>query len=448
MQVRRLCAGFLALFAAACLFAADALGQSVVDRAKELLRQGKPQEAFDLLDPAADQLNDAESAYLLGIAALDTGKAGLAVIAFERSLAYDPNFAPARAELVRALLTTGETDQARLHLQRLAGAPVPPEVREKLTALERRLAEATDLARQQTRGISGYAELEAGYDTNVNTGANSRTIEIPLFGGAVATLDRAFVKKASPVLGIGTGAIAYTELQPGLRGFVGADLKFRGSTEKINEDRYETHYWTSNAGLRWQRGPYTVTGALTYLESSVDDLTYDRQKGFYLQGQMQLDPNNEVGLFGQYMDVQHPIQRTIDSTLRLAGVGWRRGLEGAGSPIFTLSAYYGDDSERGPDPSVGRRLHGARASYERQLEIGARLLTALSVQRSKYKGENIFFFRVREDERLDASIGLAFSPYKNVTVTPQFVYTRNRSNIAPIDFTREQLLITVRRDFY
>lgn len=448
MHVRGLRAATVALLAAVSLFAAEAIAQSIVDRAKDLLRQGRAKEAFELLDPAADQLNDAESAYLHGIAALDSGKAGLAVMAFERSLAYDPNFAPARAELVRALITSGETDQARLHLQRLSGVPVPPEVREKLVALDRRLQEQVDLARQQTRGISGYVELEAGYDTNVNTGANSRTVEIPLFGGAVATLDRAFEKKASPVLGIGTGAVAYTELQPGLRGFAGVDLKFRGSTEKINEDRYETHYWTGNAGLRWQRGPYTLMGSVLYLESSVGDLMYDRQKGFNLQGQMQLDPNNEVGVFGQYMDVQHPIQRSIDSTLRILGVGWRRGLEGAGSPVFTLSTYYGDDSERSADPSVGRRLYGARASYERQLEIGARLLTALSLQRSRYKGENIFFFRVRQDERMDASIGLAFSPSKNVTVTPQFIYTRNSSNIPPIDFTREQILVTVRRDFY
>jgi hypothetical protein len=447
MQVKRLRAS-LGVLLAACLLCGEVLAQSVVDRAKELLRQGKPQEAFELLDPAADQLNDAESAYLLGIAALDTGKAGLAVIAFERALSYNPNYAPARAELVRALLATGETDQARLHLQRLAGVPVPAEVRTLLSELEKRLALAADLARQQTRGISGYAELEAGYDTNVNTGANSRTVEIPLFGGAIATLDRAFEKKASPIIGIGTGAVAYTEVQPGPRAFAGVDLKFRGSTEKLTDERYETHYWSGNAGLRWQRGPYTVTGGASYLESSVGDLTYDRQKGFYVQSQVQLNPNNEVGVFGQYMDVQHPIQRTIDSTLRILGLGWRRGLEGAGSPIFTLSAYYGDDSERGPDSAVGRRLYGARASYERQLDIGARLLTALSVQRSTYKGPNIFFFRTRQDERMDLSLGLAFSPAKNVTVTPQFIYTRNHSNIPVIDFTREQFLVTVRQDFY
>jgi len=100
----------LAFFA----LATNAFAQSVVDRAKALLREGKAREAYELLEPAAGELNDAESSYLLGIAALDSGKSGLAVLAFERALGYDPTFAPARAELVRALIASGETDQARV----------------------------------------------------------------------------------------------------------------------------------------------------------------------------------------------------------------------------------------------------------------------------------------------------------------------------------------------
>ena len=91
--------GIVFLTAAVSSFGQD---KDLVDRAKAYLLDGKPQAAFDLLEPRADELNDAESAYLLGIAALDIGKAGLAVIALERSLAYDPRYAIARAEAVLA----------------------------------------------------------------------------------------------------------------------------------------------------------------------------------------------------------------------------------------------------------------------------------------------------------------------------------------------------------
>ena len=186
-------------------FAGSVLAQSVVERAKALLRDGKALEAYELLEPAAGELNDAESAYLLGIAALDSGKAGLAVIAFERSLGYDPTFAPARAELVRALIATGETDQARIELARLRPEQVPPQVQPKLAALQRQLAEAVDVAQRKTSGISAYLQGEAGYDSNMNTGANSTTVTIPLFGGATATLDQVFTKKGSAFAGLGAG---------------------------------------------------------------------------------------------------------------------------------------------------------------------------------------------------------------------------------------------------
>ncbi len=436
------------LMVAACTVAGTAIAQSVVDRAKALLRDGKAQEAYALLEPASDQLNDAESAYLLGIAALDSGRSGLAVIALERSLGYDPNFAPARAELVRALLASGESDQARAELARLQGVQVPPEVRQKLTQLETRLAAVADVARRRTSGIAGYVEAETGYDSNINTGANSRTIAIPLFGGATATLDTVFAHKSSTFAGLGTGIVAYNEVQPGLRIFAGADLKGRYNFEKLGDVHYAINYWTGNAGARWQTGAHTVTGAVTYLENKVGGQRLDQQAGAYGQYQYQLDPNNEVGLFLQWLDQKHPIQRSLDTELTLIGTGWRRGLEGSGTPILSLAAYYGDDQEKGTDLSVGRRIYGGRIGFERRLDIGARFYTSLAYQESRYGGENIFFLKKREDKRTDFSVGLAFTPAKDWTLTPQFLWTRNRSNIPVVDFTREQLLVTLRRDFY
>ncbi len=431
-----------------CLALGPALAQSLVDRAKGLLREGKAKEAYALLEPAADQLNDAESAYLLGIAALDTGKAGLAVLAFERSLAYNPNFAPARAELVRALVATGETDLARVELQRLQNVDVPPEAREKLNAIAQKLAEAADVARRRTKGIAAYIEGEAGYDSNVNTGANTRSFAIPLFGGATATLDRVFQKHGSPFGGLGAGAVAFNEFQPGLRVFAGLDAKARYAFRELQDDNYHTLTWSGNAGMRMQRGGHTATAAITVLENRIGSVKFDKQWGVYGQWNTQLDPDNEVGVFGQWLDQEHPIQRTLDTQLTLLGGGWRRAVGGAGTPIMTLSAYWGDDKEQGNDPAVGRRILGARGAFERQLEIGAKLMLALALQNSRYGGENLFFFRRREDKRTDITAGLAFSPIKDVTVTPQYLYTRNRSNIPVVDFERHQIFVTVRRDFY
>jgi len=421
--------------------------QIAVERAKGLLRDGKAAEAFEILDQAADQLNNAEASYLHGIAALDSGKAGLAVLSFERALSYDPGYAPARAELIRALIATGETDQARVELSRIAVAPLPPEIRQKLAALGDALATAVDVAKRRTRGIATYVEAETGYDTNVNTGANSRTFAIPLFGGATATLDRIFQKHGSTFGAIGGGAMAYYEIQPGLRLFAGVDAKGRYAFRELVGKNYHTVYWSGSAGGRWQRDGHTATFALTTLENRVGSVKFDKQFGVYGQYQRQIDPHNEVGVFGQWLDQNHPIQRSLDTELTLLGLSWRHAFEGPGLPVMTLSAYQGDDKEQGTDPAVGRRLKGMRIGYERQLEFGAKLVAAGTYQKSEYGGQNLFFNVFREDKRTDLSLGLVFSPRKNFTVTPQYIYTQNRSNIPVVDFSRHQLYVNARRDF-
>ena len=122
-------------------------------------------------------------------------------------------------------------------------------------------------------------------------------------------------------------------------------------------------------------------------------------------------------------------------------------MEGEGLPIATLSGYIGDDRERGLDKAVGRTIAGARATYERRLDFGAKLVATGAYQRSEYGGQNVFFNTIREDKRMDLSVGLVFSPAKDVTLTPQYMYTENRSNIPVVDFRRHQIFVNLRRDF-
>src|SRR5260221_6187151 len=77
--------------------------QADIARAKALVDQGKPAEAYEILAPLEDKLSgDVEFDYLLGVAALDSGKPDRATLAFERVLAVNPNFAGARLDMARA----------------------------------------------------------------------------------------------------------------------------------------------------------------------------------------------------------------------------------------------------------------------------------------------------------------------------------------------------------
>src|SRR5262245_35944434 len=99
----------------------------ILQQAESLLAEKKPNEAFALLtshelDLAGTPMFD----YLLGIAALDSGKANDAAFALERVVAAHPDFAGARIELARAQYERGDLALARSQFEYLL-TQSPPE---------------------------------------------------------------------------------------------------------------------------------------------------------------------------------------------------------------------------------------------------------------------------------------------------------------------------------
>ena len=107
----RLFAG-VALFAiAATAMAADAA--KVMSDAQQLLAAGNPKQAYMILVAEQNTLSGKrEFDYLLGVAALDSGKIDEAIIAFERVLAEKSNDAGALMDLGRAYFSAGSMDLA------------------------------------------------------------------------------------------------------------------------------------------------------------------------------------------------------------------------------------------------------------------------------------------------------------------------------------------------
>lgn len=82
--------------------------------ADALIRNGKPAEAYALLEPLeSGRSGEVRFDYLLGIAALDSGKPDKAVRALERVLAIDPDFTGARLDMARAYYQLGDLPRAR-----------------------------------------------------------------------------------------------------------------------------------------------------------------------------------------------------------------------------------------------------------------------------------------------------------------------------------------------
>ncbi len=108
--------------------------QNEVARAEQLMREGKPADAYALLTPLEDKYaGDVQFDYALGVAALDSGKADRATLAFERVLAVNPNYAGARLDMARAYFQLGDAERAKTEFLAVQASRPPAEAAAVIT---------------------------------------------------------------------------------------------------------------------------------------------------------------------------------------------------------------------------------------------------------------------------------------------------------------------------
>src|SRR5690606_16406807 len=106
-------------------FAADAK----LAEAQRLVNAQKSSEAYELLAPLqAERAGESAYDYLLGISALDSGKALEAVFALERFLMLNPENGPARLELARAYYVMGDIKASRREFETVKAQQIPTQV--------------------------------------------------------------------------------------------------------------------------------------------------------------------------------------------------------------------------------------------------------------------------------------------------------------------------------
>jgi len=160
----------MAMLAAHAAFAAD----PDVPRAEQLVREGKYQEAYDLLAPFEDaNSNDATFTYLLGRAALGTQRGEKAKALFERSLATRPDNVAAHLALGRAYAALGQYAEAKIEFETvLRFDNLPPDVLSQVQIYDQAARQYLD----EGRALIGFGYAETGigsYRVNETVGTRA-----------------------------------------------------------------------------------------------------------------------------------------------------------------------------------------------------------------------------------------------------------------------------------
>lgn len=423
---------------------AQALTQPELQRAEGMIRSGMAEQAWKLLSPHEFDLAGREDFdYLLGVAALDSGRADRATLVFERVLAVNPDHAAARLDMARAYFALGDFQRSRGEFEQvLLHEDTPPAAKQ---TIERYLTAIEERSPSRGARMTGYVEAVIGRDSNVNSATSTSSIFVPLFNTNF-TLGSSSVKAADNFASFGGGAELTHALGGGFSLFAGVDARQRMHR---SWDIYDSRSVDYRAGFQAVHDKDVFRLTVGRNDYDLDQTPYRRIGSFGLELRHAADARTQFIGFGQVSEIRYLQSGTesYSSNQMIAGAGMVRSLEGSGNPIVFGSVYFGDDTATRRRGDGDRDIYGARIGYQRAVRDDADAYVTFSAQNSSYRRLNPLFQEYRKEVQFDLGAGLNWRFQPEWTLKPQLTYTRSDSNFPVYDYDRYELSLTLRKDF-
>lgn len=405
--------------------------RATLTRAENLLAAGNGQQAWALLQPLEIELaGNPYYDYLLGVAALDTGRYSEAIFSLRRAIAVQPNFSGARMELGRAYYEAGNAGLARPLFVALLDENPPAGVRDVL----HRYINAIDARPPvpQPR-LDGYLSLFAGSDSN----ANGSTSNQQFLG---FTLNPENLETDSPFFEAAAGFTWLVPQSTQLAWLVNGRASHRDNSDApfINATVLSAY-----GGLTWQRGAFFGRAGIDPYRVARDGDENETYVGADLLLGRRLTPDWDLtlGLRGGAHRFDSAIEvLDVDRVLYNVGVTWRFRERSS----LTLQGIGGSDNEKLGGSPYGNSKVGGRLSLSTALGGKAFLHSSYGSLTSDYDG--LFFGGPREDEQRTATLRIEFRDVwtDGLTLMPSFRYVDNESDIPLYEYDRTEIGLLIR----
>ncbi len=423
--------------------------------ADALIKDGKPEEAYALLQKLErGHAGDPRFDYLLGVAALDSGKPDMATLAFERVLMSDPDFSGARLDMARAYYQMGDLLRAKVEFERVARQNPSPAAS---ATIQKYLQAIADRDPQKKTRYAGYIAGTAGHDSNVNNSTSQQqvTVNIPGIGPVVAALNPTSLKTADSYAGLGAGGEVDHTLNPNWGLYAGADLFQR---DYHTQKDFNSLNAQGRAGVVYGADAERIRLGLTGGEYILGGRRDFGNGGVNAEWGHTFSPRNQMTVFGQYQQYRFAdyAMQVDNFNQEVAGAGWLHALAD-GRSLLSGFLYYGAEQDVATiittaTPTGGRtdgakRFGGLRIGVQTSWGDRTLLFANAGWQAGNYSKVNPFFLVQRADKYYDLAAGASWHWDKLWSITPQLAYSRNASNIPVYTYSRADISLTLRRDF-
>ena len=380
---------------------ASEAGDQPLREAEALMQAGKPAEAYALLEPLEfDRAGEARFDYLIGIAALDSGKPDKATLAFERVLAANPNHTAARMDMARAYYQLGDMVRAenefRIILNQNPAEAAHATIQKYLDAI------AARQDAQHTR-VSGYIEGGFGHDTNVNNSTGVSQILIPFvspsIGNVLASLNPTNIKTADNYYKAAAGGEVVHDLNADWGVYAGADISQRGDHTQTAFDALGLN---ARAGASYGADANRYRAGLSAGQYNLGKVRNRNTAGIDGEYRHIFSPGNQLNVFGQAVNYRYadPAMQMNDFDQKIIGTGWLHVFTDGRSSL-SASVYHGTENDASSlvNPVtlvVGRedgdkRFNGVRLGGQAAYGDRTTLFAGAGAQASDYNKVNYYF---------------------------------------------------------
>jgi tetratricopeptide (TPR) repeat protein len=443
-------------------------GGGEVARAEQLMREGKPAEAYALLEPVESaNAGDVRFDYTFGVVALDAGHPDRATIAFERVLAMDPNYAGARLDLARAYFSMGSDDLAQSEFDTVLQSDPPAEVRQIIDRYKEAIAERKKRADTH---FTGYVEANGGYDSNISA-VNSSFAAGVLQAYNIANVQPSgnSIKRNGYFNGYALGGdyARPFDAEPALSWYAGGDVRDRhyANDNHDNKDAFDSQQFDLRGGLAYafehdllkagvQQQQYFQEGAAP-LGPNGTRISNDRKTfGYALEWRHTLAPGRQLAAFTQINEQRFATNNIQDINQNMYGLQFLNAFQADWNPLVFVMGFQSRDHALRPQNAassadVSKTLTGVRVYGQITPREDWDVYASLGHTERK---DNSMFSRsiiidIGRDRSFDSTLGVNWRFKPNWLLRTQVTNTENRSNITLYNYARTEVNMAVRYEF-
>jgi hypothetical protein len=355
----------------------------------------------------------------------------------------NPGHLAARLEMARAYFALNDFERAEREFSFIVQSDAPAEIRELSHAYLDRMRPGV---RRAQVGLSGYAEVAFGYDTNVSAAARTSSIFVPALGIELEQ-DPAFQRQPDEFSALAAGMEYAYALAPGLGLIAGADVLQRWHADAETFDwRSVDVYAILNHRLDERDGmQYSLRHELYRL----DDRPYREMQSLGAQWSRIASQRTRIALEAQGHRIRYRAPEVTEASSDLLATNASASylLQPASLTWAFGGLYAGYDNAVADRTDGDRRILGWSLGLQRRLLPRVDGFARVSLLESDYKTLNPSFGVRRHDDQLEGVLGVGWGFARGWVLRAQVIRTDNRSNVPLNDYERTESSIALQRSW-